>query len=379
MVVKMNITITILLIIAIFLAEISQKNKTYNREGKSVYRKYENFYMLPFVLSFCILAGVCFFCKSGTDMSVYIKFYSAWTVSDFSDWKFEIGDKILFIILHRFIKNPYVGIGLVKILSIALVYRAIYLVRDKIKIGLAVIAYIVLLYIFNFHLIRMMIAIGLVFLALSYEITGKRAKCMVLLITALFFHYSSCLVLLTYFSYLACSKRFSMGKILVILMILTFSYSNAIQIVDGLTQVRFFSKYTTYETVTASGSGILQIVLFIPIAIILFKGYRTEKETAFYQLAFFCGIMTFFTGSLGYVYTVTGRLRYYFYFFFVIYGAATPLKMNDIVLRCGKRKINLSTGLIYVWLILNTYIYFIVGNAFVSNGVRQYIPIFTLS
>ena len=372
----MNVMIAILIIIAILLAELSQNNAIYDIQTQKTYCEYKNFFAVPYALSFCVLAGICFFCKSGTDMPVYVELYSSFTTSDFSNLKFEIGDKILFVFLHKFIKNPYVGIGIVKILSIGLVYRSIYLVRNKIKIGLAVTSYITLLYVFNFHLIRMMLAIGLVFFALSYEIIGKRLKCIILLAAAICFHYSSCIVLLIYIVYLIFLNNFSVIKILIMLLGMTFVYGNAIQIISALTQIDIFSKYTTYEVVNATGSGMVQLVLFIPVMLILIKSYPKEKHDSFYQVAFFCGIMTFFTGSMGYVYSVIGRLTYYFYFFFVIYGAATPLKKNDIGIIFGKYKVNMSTLLIHMFLIMNMYIYFIVGNAFKTNGLLQYTTIF---
>lgn len=372
----MNILITTLLVIAVLFARLSQKEVVWDKK-QYIYGRYKEFFLIPFLLSFCILAGLCFFCKSGTDMSVYVNFYCAWTVADFSDPQFEIGDRILFVFLHSLIKNPYVGLGIVKIFSIALVYRAIYLLRNKIKVSLAVSAYIALLYIFNFHLIRMMIAIGLVFLALTYELIKKRGKCIILLIIAILFHYTSCIVFFVYLIYLLFLRRFSIWKIVIVSLAFVLGYINVTQIVSGLTETDVFSKYTTYAISSRSGSGIVQIVLFIPVALILLKGYRFEKEMPFYQMAFLCGVMTFYMGSMGYIYAVIGRLVYYFYFFFVIYGAAMPLKKNDIFLVCGTLKINVSTILVYVSLLLNIYIYYVVGDGLASNGLVQYSMIFS--
>lgn len=372
----MKILVTALLIMAILFAKSAQKNRVTTGREPDIYGKYEQFQMLPFIMSFCILAGVCFFCKSGTDMPVYAEFYSSWRLSDLADLRFELGDKLLFILLHVFIKDPYIGLGVIKVLSIALVYKTLYVLRDKIQIGLAVLAYVALLYVFNFHLIRMMIALSLVFLGLAYELIGRRRKCIVLLVAAIFFHYTSCVVLIVYIGYLLFSRKFSVGKILILVVAILFVASNAVQIVSALTKISFFSKYTVYDTVSSEGSGIVQIVLFIPIALILLKNYRSEKDTAFYQLAFFCGIMTYFIESMGYVFSTIGRLAYYFYFFFIVYGAATPLKRNDILLAWGTFRINASTVLIYTVLLLRVYVYFVAGNALRSNGLLQYVTIF---
>lgn len=370
----MNIMVIILLISAIIFAYFSQKNKTY--KNNLFCGTYENFFIIPFIISFFILAFLCFFCKSGTDMPIYVNLYSTWTLSDLFDLKFEIGDKILFIFLHIFIKNPYIGIGIVKVLSVSMIFKSFYLLKNRINICMAVTVYTILLYIFNFHLIRMMIAVGIVFLALTYEIIGKRFRCFILLVIAIFFHYSSCIILFTYIVYVLFSKKFSIKKILVILIGIAYVYSNAIQIVSSFIKIDIFSKYSTYGIISSTGTGIVQILQFIPVAIILLIRYKYENKTKFYQISFFCGIMLFLTGSMGYIYAVIGRLTYYFYFFFVIYGASTPLKKNDIIIKCGKIRYNMSMILIFVLIAMKVYIYYILGNGLNTNGLLNYISIF---
>lgn len=373
----MNIIIIIVIMCAILCAEFSQNRKVYTQNGIEASWNYSKFSIIPFMLSFLLLSGVCFFCKSGTDMPVYENLYLTWAIKDFGDLQFEIGDKILFVFLHTFIKNPYIGIGLVKILSIGLVFRSIFLLRKKINIGLAVLAYVVLLYIFNFHLIRMMLALGIVFVGLSNELLGNRGKCVVFLVSAVFFHYSSIIVLCTYLCYLFFANRFSVKKLLLILLGMSLIYINAVRIVSTLTGIELFSKYATYEMVTTSGVGIVQFILFVPVMLILIQRYEKEKNTTFYQLAFFCGTMTFFMGSIGYIYTVAGRLVYYFYYFFVIYGASTPLKTKEIVIKYKNFRINVSNILIYMYLALVVFVNFGLGNALESNGVLQYTTIFS--
>lgn len=370
----MNVIILLVLFWAILFAFLTQKKQGCVAGCSADGLAHMTFSMPLFLLSFALLGLMCFFCKSGFDMPTYMEFYSTWSFSDLSSASIEPGNKVLFIFLRMFIKNPYVGIGMVKLLSIGMVYIALYLIRDRINIGLAITSYVLLLYIFNFHLIRMMLALGIVFLAFAKEITGKSMQCFIFLLVAFAFHYSSIIVLFAYMCYMISRKNFTVLKTVLVIGLMAVFYVNIEKIVGGLvSNVGLFQKYASYSGASVGSFGFAQIILFVPTLIILIRGYCEDKDKNFYKLSFFLGIMTFFAGSLGYVYKVVGRTVYYFYFFFISYGAATPLMKNDIVLRCGKLRINLSTFALLLYLAMQFYICYINGRYFVTNGLTEYI------
>lgn len=372
----MNWIILLVLLFAVLFAFQTQKGKVCSANGAEEGLLQRPFSMRMFLISFALLGLMCFFCKSGYDMPTYAKFYSDWVFSDLYSTSIEPGDKLLFMFLRLFIKNPYVGIGIVKLVSIGMVYRAIYLIRDKVSVGLAIISYVLLLYMFNFHLIRMMFALGLVFLALAKEITGKHWQCIVLLLVAFAFHYSSIIVLLTYICYMISRKNFAVWKAVLVVGLMTVLYVNIENIVGGLVEnIGLFQKYATYSGVSSGAMGFVQFALFVPTLIILICGYREHKNDDFYKLAFFLGIMTFFAGSAGYFYKVIGRTVYYFYFFFISYGAATSRRKKDLVLKFGDSsiRINFTTVVLFVYLAMQFYIYYIKGHYLATNGLTDYI------
>lgn len=370
----MNLIILLVLFFAILFAFQTQQGKVCSANGIEDDLLQKPFSVQMFLLSYALLGMMCFFCKSGYDMPVYAKFYTEWTLADLSSVSVEPGDKLLFMFIRLFIKNPYVGIGVIKLISIGIVYRSVYLIRDRICVGRAITAYVLLLYIFNFHLLRMMLALGLVFLAMAKEITGKRLQCIIYLCCAFMFHYSSIIVLLTYVCYILFRKNFTILKAVFAILLITGLYTNIGRIIGLLvSSIGVFQKYAGYSDVSVGTFGIVQLLLFIPTLIILICGYVKNCKDDFYKLEFFLGIMTFFAGSLGYVYKVASRVVYYFYFFYISYAVAAPLKNREVILKCGKLRIRLTSLMFIVYLLMQFYIYYIRGNYFASNGLTKYV------
>lgn len=358
-------------ILAEVIAIISQKSCTL--DNNIVKRKVVLWYYL---LSFAILSSLCFFCKSGADIATYSYLYTSWEVNDlFSSLDIEFGYKALCILLRLVFKNPYIGLGIIKVISIALVYRAVYLIQDRVYIGLAVLSYIVLLYVCNYCLLRMMLAVGIVFVAFAYEINGKRKRCVLYLILAFAFHYSSIVALMSFAFYIILGKKISIGKMTISAIVLGIMYVSFEFIFNRATSsVEVFQKYAGYSQGSIySSSGIAQLILFIPVLIILIYGYRNGQTDAFYKLSLVCGVMTFFTGSLGYIYSVTSRSVYYFYFFFVGYGASVMTKDNKIVFKFGRVRFSISTLALIIYLLMILYLNYILGNTLASAGLEKII------
>lgn len=361
-------------IISAFVADVfaisSQRCKEQRIDGYT----YQKFYLNRYLISFLILALLCILCKSGTDIPVYVNYYNLWGIDDLFSLDFEPGYVLFTVLIRLVFKNPYIGIGIIKIISIALVFRAVYLIRKRINVGIAISAYIGLLYIFNFHLLRMMMAVGLVFVAWAYEIIGKRKRCFLYLVIALFFHFSSFLAFFAYLYYLLLKKNISTTKIVIssLFWAIVFIYIPVI-LNSIIYNIGLFQKYKTYLAFSIGSFGIVQFLLFIPVVLILINGYSRGKNDSFYVLSFVCGIMTFFTGCLGYVYATISRSVYYFYFFFVAYCAAASTHKEKITLTLGKAKCNGSTLLFTLYILMQIFLYYIFGNGFSTNGMIDYL------
>ena len=247
------------------------------------------------------------------------------------------------------------------------------MIRDRVNLGFSIFSYVILLYIFNFHLLRMSLAVGIVFLALSYELLEKSKKALILMFIAVLMHYTAIIVLLTFFTYKIMGKEIKVRKIAILSVALMIIYSSIIPIVQSLvSSFNAFSKYTTYLNKAQTDIGIVQIVMFVPIAYILIKTYKERKNDKFYALNMLFGIMLFFSGSLGYVIPVAGRTTYYFFWFAVAFFGATPLIKDKYVFSFGKKRINSTTMVAIVYLVLQAGVTYILTDAFVSNGLTQY-------
>lgn len=364
-------------ILSIIWASLSQKNKTLALADCSnvTINKYQKFTVAYYVMSFLSLAIPCFVCGTGTDMPVYIDIYENASLNTINDSKFEPGYILLNIILRFFFKNAYIGLGVIKVVSLFLIYKSLYMLRDRVHIGFSIASYVVLLYIFNYHLLRICLAVGMVFLALSYEMCGKTKRSFVLLASTIFIHYSSLIVLITFIAYKILGREMRPLKIVILSLLLMIIYTSIVPIVSSvLTSVTRFDKYSTYFNQATTDSGKIQLILFVPIAYILLIAYRYGKRDKFYILNFLFGLMLYFAGSLGYIFPVAGRTTYYFFWFAVAFFGATPLLRDKIVFVAGKVRINSTSVVAVVYLILQGIISYFLTNSFVSNGLTQFIP-----
>lgn len=362
-------------ILAVIFAFFSQGKKIAAQntvDSVTVYR-YENFSNVFFAVSFLLLAVPCFFCGEGKDMSVYVSLYDSWTFESLKDLSFEPGYVLLNLFLRVFFKNAYIALGIIKVLSIYLVYMSVYLLKDRINTGFSVLSYVVLLYIFNFHLLRMSLALGLVFLAMSYELTGKSRRAVLLIITAFLFHYTSIIVLLAYCIYKMMRNRIAASKVVILSVVLVLLYLNLIPILNYLVPViKLFNKYETYLDSANSYVGVVQLILFVPIAYILLVLYKKGTQDKFYIMSTVFGIMLLFTGSLGYILPVSSRTVYYFFYSVMTLSATTQLVNDKCVFVAGKLRVNSVTVFSIMYLAMQIVINFVLNNAFVSNGLTQY-------
>lgn len=366
----MNMVIITLMFIAVFFAAAAQRGKIENEEiqGYQIYRyAYTN--KAWYVCSFFILSAILFCSKSGTDFSDYAWGYEHWGIEHLQDLRTEWGYTLLVLGLKKIIANPYIGLGIVKVFAVFLFYRAAYNVKDKINLGMAILSYCMLLYIYGFHLLRMMIAIGITFLALSYEINGKEKKCITLLIIAFFFHYTSILVLVTYLVSKA-FKNLTIRKIVTLLIVATlvsFCSSSILQLL--VYRVSFFYKYRAYLNLSNSG-GIGLILIYAPVLFVILIRNRTEYKDPMYRLFGMMGIMLFICSLLGFFLPIT-RLNFYFYSFFFFYISSISLRAEKTYLSLESKKVGIITAFSIIYYVL-FFIHYLNSGGIVSNGLTIY-------
>lgn len=345
----------IIIILAVFFACISQRKRVpaTHSNSNSIVIQYNYFNSYLFLISFFLLFILCFLSKTGDDIPAYVYYYSNWTWKDLLDFEVETGYKLLCLLLRIFFRNPYVGIGVIKFISLALVFQSIYMLRDRLNVGFAVFAYVCILYVHAFHLLRIMIAVGLVYLAYAYIIKGKKKQGFILLLLSALFHYSSIIVFIAYIIYRIVGKTLTIRKLIIVSLVLLFVYFNVEILVKlGVSNLGILSKYSIYITNIESGSGLAQLILFLPILYIILTLNPTDKNDNMYILCSIIGIMSFFAGSLGYIFEVIGRSTYYFNYFTIIYCATMPVRKDKVYVNVGFTEFNIRTVLSFVYILL---------------------------
>lgn len=369
------VTVILFGFLAVAFAHLSQKTKVPVTDGGDdiVSHKYKKFSNGLFFISFLSLAVPCFLCGTGTDMRIYVQIYDNCSFGWLTDSIFEVGYLLLNILLKVFFENAYVGLGIIKVLSIFLIYRSLYLLKDRLVLGVSVLSYVVLLYIFNFHLLRMMLALGMAFLALSYELLGRHKRAVAWIVFAIPFHYTAAIVLLAYAVYKWMRKKITVTKLAILVLVLALLYMFIVPILETIISLNPpFKKYAVYIRGANEDLGLVQAVLFIPIVFILKITYDRGSKDRFYILSAVCGIMLFFTGSLGYMIPVVSRMAYYFYWFAVVYFAATPLVDDKYIIVVGDKRINSTTVAAIAYLVMQVGVNYVLNDVFASNGLTQY-------
>ena len=345
----------IIIILAVFFACISQRKRVpaTHSNSNSIVIQYNYFNSYLFLISFFLLFILCFLSKTGDDIPAYVYYYSNWTWKDLLDFEVETGYKLLCLLLRIIFRNPYVGIGVIKFISLALVFQSIYMLRDRLNVGFAVFAYVCILYVHAFHLLRIMIAVGLVYLAYAYIIKGKKKQGFILLLLSALFHYSSIIVFIAYIIYRIVGKVLTIKKLIIVSLVLLFVYFNVEILVKlGVSNLGILSKYSIYITNIESGSGLAQLILFLPILYIILTLNPTDKNDNMYILCSIIGIMSFFAGSLGYIFEVIGRSTYYFNYFTIIYCATMPVRKDKVYVNVGFTEFNIRSVLSFVYILL---------------------------
>lgn len=340
-------------LLAVLSARLSQK-RTLTATGEGNYEKSYEYNSPFFVISFLLLFLFLALSKNGPDIPIYAAEYSRYSFSDILDLHYEAGYELLCMMLRIVIRNPYIAIAVIKFISLYTVYRAIFLLKDRIRIDLAVTGYVILLYPLSFFLLRIMLAVGLVYLAFAYEITGRRKRCVFLLILAFFFHYTSIVVLCAYLIYTVIGHKLTSKKIGFMILgvtALTVISDKIISLLISL--VPFLNKYDAYS-VAADNNGVAQLILFLPMLYLFLRFNKEENSDKFYKLSAMAAVLAFGFGSLGYKYEVIGRMVYYFYFAAIIYGASVVNKRDRVRLVFGRAGMDLSVLMITVYFVLQT-------------------------
>lgn len=308
-------------------------------------RYVKKFNTVAFVTSFLIAGTFIFLVKSGVDFAQYCKIYANSTFSSFSDLNIEPGYRLLNICMKVIIPNAEIGVSLIKLISLAIVFRSFYLLRDKIHVGIAILAYMVLFYFQSFDLIRIYLAGAILLHGYAlFVIEGKYGRYFIDILLATSIHYTAIVALVMLVVEMLfrgtkrkqaklSNKKIMLFAVLCIIGVFVFPY-----VAKFLCQkISVFNKYEKYFSGGSFGIGqfvYYVLPIFIAVLVKKYSNYKYRDEIFVLTIVGFCVALE------GYFVGILTRMFIYFStpFLITIPMFCNQLATNEMDIEYTKRK-----------------------------------------
>lgn len=163
----MDISETKELYVAILLAAVILAFFSQSRFSK---KKEQRFYAIPFAMSFTMSWFFYALNDVGYDYEEYCIIFDTVDFSTYNSLWIEPGYALLNATIKLFTKDSVIGIFIIKTLISVIVFYVIYDFRKKIDIAVSVLAYMSLMYLDSFCMIRIHLAVAILLLAIDIYI-----------------------------------------------------------------------------------------------------------------------------------------------------------------------------------------------------------------
>ena len=298
----------LVILISTFLAFKSQIEIEENGKRRLKFRKI--FFILAFLIPWIVIA----FTNIGSDYKNYYYIIDRLNWNNYNKYvSEEAGMNLMFLTIRNIVNNTDITIFFIKTITMLLIYSTFYIIRDKIKIGYAVFAYLLLVYLPSFYLLTITLAASIVYLAIILRIyKNKKIIPVVLILLAAQLHNSAYIILPMYFfiTLLMDNKQVKLKKI-----IFTVAYVSVIFLASFIfdyfsTSVQGFH-YKGYGSNSYSGTGIMLIVMYVPLLIIYLYLKKYNKNNLMNNAFFAFMLTSLLFKLLSYKFTVIERMEYY--------------------------------------------------------------------
>lgn len=352
------------IILATIFASCSQVNSLV---GKKTIRK------IPFFLSFIIPWFVIAFTKIGVDYDNYAYLIRIISPSNYLIESSETLFNVIVLFLKTYISdNPDVVIFILKTISLILVYRAIYSLRNQVSIGFSVAAYMLLCYLPSFYLITIMLACAIVLNAIAiYYKTQRMVFPIGLVILAGLIH-NSALVFLPVFVvliYLNMQNRLTSLKKWVVLAGYSVAVFGSSWIFNYVSTFSGFH-YGNYASNSFSGSGAMIVIMYLPLMYIAYLYTQSNLETTEKNGIYVFALTSLVFNILSYRFRVIERMEFLLIPLYMIYfaGAYRKLKTREksAMWTFSKRELFLLLYVLFRGILVFT------GRVTISSGLDQY-------
>lgn len=298
----------IIIAISSFFAFKSQIEIDEKGEKKIKFRKI--FFLLSFLISWFIIS----FTNIGSDYENYYYIIDRLTWSNYNIFSSEEpGMNLVFLIIREIVHNTDVTIFIIKTITIAIIFYTFYIIKEKLKVGYAVLSYLLLVYLSSFYLITISLAASIVYLAIDLKVyKDKKILPIILILIAAQLHNSAYIVLPMYMMILIFynNKQVKLKKILIcIIYIITILLSGFIFNYFS-TSVKGFH-YNNYGTNDFSGTGIMVIFMYLPLLLLYCYIKKYNKNGKMNSAFFVLALTSCMFKILSYRFRVIERMEYY--------------------------------------------------------------------
>lgn len=283
--------------------------------------------------------------------------------------QYEIGFSMLVYMTAKIFRNMFAVQFAVQVFTIVPIYIANTKFKDEFPMWLSMLTYYLMFFNRSLNMMRQCIAMSFVYLAFAYLKTGKKKKCMIAAIAALFFHISALMGILLYFLYkytTSDGKGHFLGRrkipnrythMLIAIM------AGVMVVLGNNTAANFMSllglgRYAVYikGAVEFMPNQIISRLPTLILFLYFWRKMRTEQDTQFLFTAF---VLELLFSQFSSVNSFGGRVALYF--------AEFKLEAHPILYsKTGKKK--------WVLVLLIAYMAFYWWFYYVLKGVSETLP-----
>lgn len=266
---------------------------------------------------------------SCTDFYSYVNIFNKSSFSILSTTDQEVGWIILNSLVKVITQDGVIGVNIIRGLTYGVFILAIIRSKEFVDVGWAWIAFVCFCYFNILSSVAFMLAAAFVLIGYVDLVKKKYLLMVIELILAVSFHYTAVIPLATAILYIICYSHQYIRKVFVGISVvgtLLIAVSSRYVFMIIVNMVPIFNKYAKYGIYSASGTGLRQLLNYLPIFACLFFAAR-ECKNRIMNISFIAALVGFAVGISSY--SINNLLRTYLYFSFLFIICIPALVLNQ--------------------------------------------------
>ena len=323
----------------------------------------KDFKSIPFLLSFFIPWVFVSFTNIGVDYKNYYNIIHGLNWQNFylSHYN-EAGMNLVFLLFRDFFHgNIDASLFAVKTLTIMLIAVGCFILRNEIKMEVAIAAYLMIFYLPSFYLISLCFAASILYLAFAiYLLYDKRFIPVVLILVAAQMHNTCYLMIPVFFACEFLKKGANYSKPKKVLLVVAYIIAIALSSTVFNMAIRLIPSfhYNAYATRDASGTGLYFFVLYVPLAYIVYKLNSNSSNVKINNCLFVLALTSCLINILSYRFRVIERIELLLLPMFLYCIPYDVLNTNILFSKGKKTRTTIIAIIVVAYYLLRAYLVF---------------------